>query len=249
VAVLGDQYLVPVMGASAADVWWPPTAALVDGVEPDAHGYAVDAAVVAAARPVLDAFDLAVLHVNGPDTAGHVLGPDSPEALDAYRASDAVLGHLVDALQPAWDDTVVIVVSDHDMETVGDAVPVDLWAEAADRGLDVLPIPEGNGTVVWGTAEPAWLDNVDGVAGWEQVTARATVAWADPGRWFALPPGMEGVAERGQHGGGTTRDQVAVVSGGHPAAADLAARVAAGPVDATEWAPAIAALLGASLRP
>jgi hypothetical protein len=130
---------------------------------------------------------------------------------------------------------------------------IDLDAAAPDG---VVAIPEGSGAVVWGDdpTDGRWLDAVDGVAGSAPVRVPgrpARVVWADPGRWFALPEGLEHLApfEPGTHGGAWTRDQVAVVGGGHPAAAAVADAVRRRDrrVDGADWAPTIAALLGFDL--
>lgn len=249
VAVVGDHNLVAVMGADAADVHWPPGGVLPPGVAQDAHGYATDAEVVSRLVPLADELeaDLVVGHLNEPDTAGHIYGPDSEAALEAYRASDARLGEVLAALGSRWADTVVIVVSDHDMEGASTEAPIDLYAAAARAGVDVVPIPEGNAAVVWGEDPTggAWLNGVDGVASHREVWRGARVVDARPGRRFAMPPGFEVAAEPGQHGGSTTRAQVAVVGGGHPAAARLGTRTRMRTeVAALDWAPTIAALLG-----
>jgi hypothetical protein len=248
VAVVGDQHLVGVMGLTEAATHWPRDGALPDGVALDAHGYAADAAVLAALSPLIGGDGLVFLQLNEPDTAGHVFGPDSEAAVDAYRSTDAAVGTLVEWLRPGWADTVLIVVSDHDMEGVGPEDPIDLWAAVSRAGLDLLPIPEGSGTVVWGEdpTDGAWLDAVPGVAGHEAIWPNARLAWAEPGRWFAPPAGYDrGPPEPGTHGGAFTRDQVAVVAGGHPAVAELAATIARRPPPATFWAPTIRALLNA----
>lgn len=253
VAVLGDQNLVPVMGATAADEHWPPGGVLPAGAARDAHGYAADHEVVARLTPFLAApgVDLVVGHLNEPDTAGHVHGPDAEAALESYRASDAALGELLDGLRPRWDDTVVLVVSDHDMEAASAEPPVDLYAAVADAGLTgLLPIPEGNAAVVWGEdpTAGAWLEGLAGVASHREVWPGARLVDAAPGRWFALPPGIEIAAEPGHHGGSATRAQVAVVGGGHPAVGAVAAAARArGIVEAADWAPTVAALLGLTL--
>ena len=132
-AVFSDQCLVGVMGASAADSHWPP-----DGVPPsdavlDAHGYVEDSHTLDALGAALDAApDLVVSQLNGPDTAAHVFGPDSEAAFASYRAADALLADVRDHL--SWDDTVWILVSDHDQETVDVREPIDLLTEFAAPG-------------------------------------------------------------------------------------------------------------------
>src|SRR6185295_18359852 len=123
--VVGDQDLIGVMGAQAADAHWPPDGIVPDGAPVDAHGYLDDDVTL---PELLDALagdaDLVVGHLNAPDTAGHVLGPD--HAGDVYRATDARLAPIRDAIEARDDDTVTIVVSDHSMEPVIEPSPVDL---------------------------------------------------------------------------------------------------------------------------
>jgi len=90
-----------------------------------------------------------------------------------------------------------------------------------------------------------WLLDVDGVEGTAPFhladpDLEACLAWCEPGRTFGF---TELPTEPGTHGGPRTRTQVAVVTGGHPAAARVAQAAASGPVTALEWAPTIAALL------
>ena len=49
-----------------------------------------------------------------------------------------------------WDDTVWVVVSDHDQETVAYREPIDLQAEIAARDLSLFALPEGNAALVCG---------------------------------------------------------------------------------------------------
>lgn len=249
--VFSDQRLVGVMGATAADAHWPP-----DGVPPpdlrrDAHGYVEDEDTIVELLRTLDAApDLVVSQLNAPDTAAHVYGPDSEAALATYRATDARLTEIREHL--AWDDTVWILVSDHDQEPVDVREPIDLRAEFSRRDVDLFALPEGNASVVCGdgaNAARAWLVDVDGIAGTApfQVTDRrleCCLVWAAPGRAF----GFTGDAtELGTHGGPRCRAQVAVVTGGHPVVAPLAGTVADRRVTASDWAPTIAELLGLDL--
>ena len=253
-AVFGDHHLVGIMGAAAADEHWPVDGAKPDGLPVDEHGYVYDATVLEHLVPLLersDGPDLVVGHLNEPDTAAHVHGPDSDEAIAVYRSTDSHVAPIVDALRPRWDDTVLVVVSDHDQEAVTVDEPIDLHAAAADAGVPCFVMPELSGAVVWGD-DPlagAWLDHVDGVAGHEEAWAGARVVWAEPGHWFAMPPEIRDhvATEKGQHGGATTRDQVGIVAGGHPAVATIAAALAARPLEAADWAPTIGSLLGLDL--
>ena len=72
------------------------------------------------------------------------------------------------------------------------------------------------------------------------------VVWPDPGGWYA-PREFDGLLA-GIHGSPRTETQVAVVSGGHPAAGALAANFADGVrPSACDWAPTIATLLGVQM--
>jgi hypothetical protein len=245
--VVGDQCLVGVMGARAADTHWPPNGEPPVHVRRDAHDYLDDADTIVELLATLDARpDLVVSQLNAPDTAAHVHGPDSDAALAVYRETDARLAVMRDHLD--WGDTVWLIVSDHDQETVVDREPIDLRPVFAARGLELFALPEGSATVVFGSGArdaAAWLREVEGVEGTApfhlaDASLEACLAWSVPGRTFGF---TELATEPGTHGSPRTRAQVAVVTGGHPAAARLAQAAAARTVSATDWAPTIAALL------
>ena len=247
--VVGDHRLIGVMGAARADEHWPPDGRLGDDIVRDGHGYAANAEVSPRLVPYLveGGPDLVVGHLNEPDTASHMYGPDSGAALESFRATDACLTEVADALRSRWDDTVLFVVSDHDQETSVEDGGIDLWGAAEQRGL--IGFPEGSGSVVWGEDADggAWLDAIDGIGGHEQVLPDARIVWAEPRRWFQLPPGVDYPYEPGQHGGATTRDQVGVVAGGHPAVRSIAAAITKRTPEAADWAPTIGALLALDL--
>jgi hypothetical protein len=248
-AILGDQNLIGVMGARAADHHWPPDGVLPDDVTRDGHGYAANHEVLPRILDFLDGgrTDLFVAHINEPDTEAHIHGPDSDAALESYRAADACIASIVDALRPTWSDDVLIVVSDHDQEEVDDA-PIDLYEPVARLGSGLVPIPEGSAAIVWGDddTDGRWLDDVDGVTGHTEVAPGIRLVSCAPRRWFNPPAGFSsGPADRGTHGGERTRSQVAIVAGGAPAAVALAhALDGRGQIDATEWAPAMLSALG-----
>jgi hypothetical protein len=251
IAVFGDQHLVGVTGASAADRHWPSDGKPPDGLSLDAMGYLEDGDTVAEiVRAIDDAPDLVFAQINGPDTAAHLHGPDSEGALDAYRSTDAWLAVIREHL--AWDETVWMIVSDHDQETVTEREPIDLQAEIDARDLPLFALPEGNAALVCGDGARAarrWIEDIAGVEGSSPFTLAddtlpCAIVWAEPGRAF----GFTGQPTRaGTHGGPRTRAQVAVVTGGHPAVEPLAGALASGPVEAGDWAPTIAALLGVAL--
>ena len=186
--MLGDHHLVPVMGAGSAASHWPPDGVLPEGRRLDDYGYLHDAETIvplcaAAAAP----FDLLVSQLNGPDTAAHRHGPDSAAAVAIYTQTDGFVGELVEALRPAWDDTVLLVVSDHDQTTVSDAEPIDLQAAARAAGVEATVVLEGDGAVVVGDdrLDGAWLHDVDGLTGMEELAPGLRFVSAEPGRWFA----------------------------------------------------------------
>src|SRR5439155_9115124 len=138
-----------VMGARVADTHWPPDGVPPPGARRDAHDYLDDRDTIVELVAALDARpDLLLSQLNAPDTAAHVHGPDSGEALECYRATDSLLATAREHVD--WDDTVWIVVSDHDQEPLDDRPPIDLRPEFARRGVDLFALPEGSATVVCG---------------------------------------------------------------------------------------------------
>lgn len=248
-AVVGDQHLIGVMGAASADEHWPLHGVLDDDIKRDGHGYVADHEVLPRLLRVLegDRPDLVIGHLNEPDTAAHMHGPDSDGALATYHSTDACVADIVSALRPTWADTVLIVVSDHDQETVTADGRIDLYPPAAATGLRLLPIPEGSAAIVWGDDESdgAWLDGVAGVSDHAELAPGVRLVGCAPGHWFCPPGGFsDGPPEPGTHGGIRTRNQVAIVAGGHPDAVALARSLnARTQIDATEWAGIVTGLV------
>jgi len=240
--VVGDQELVGVMGGRAATEHWPCDGVIPDDAPLDAHGYLDDAATLPQILATLagDA-ELVVAHLNSPDTAGHVHGPDALGARDVYRAVDASLTEVRAAVEPSASETVTIVVSDHSMEPVTVDDPVDLSAALDSTGMEWFP--EGTAALVYGDHPDAdrVLRDVDGVAGCQELSPGVRIAWADPGRWMCFT-GID--SEPGMHGSPRTARQLGAVLGTHPVVRDIDARIQAGNFDATSWAPTIAGLLG-----
>ena len=250
-AVVGDQCLVGVMGARRADSHWPPDGKIPEGAGLDAHGYIDDTDTLVQLLAAIDARpDLVVSQLNAPDTAAHVHGPDSDAALAVYRETDARLAVVREHLD--WDDTVWIIVSDHDQETVVEREPVDLRPAFARRGVELFALPEGSATVVCGDGArdaAQWLAAVEGVEGTgsfhvADADLEACLAWCVPGRTFGF---AEMPTEPGTHGGPRTRAQVAVVTGGHPLATPVARAAGARALSAIDWAPTIGTLLDLTL--
>jgi len=243
-AVLGDQKLVGVMGAAGADSHWPPQGVLPEGTQLDEFRYAADAAVLEAieSTAALDA-ELVVLHLNEPDSACHLFGPDTPQARERFHATDAALGEIVERLRPRWDETVLFVVSDHDQEMMLDEPPVDVAALLAERGLPGTVASEGSAAqVVDGPGLPVLL-GLPGVSDGVMIAPGQALVWGAPGTAF----GAVDWRLKGSHGSPRTATQVAVVAGGHPQVGLLARNVAKLRPSAMDWAPTMAQLLGFDL--
>lgn len=238
---VGDQKLGPTMGTPAASMAWPPTVDVPPGIAVDALGYPADSAVLdVVAGWDLAAADFLLVHLNEPDTTMHLYGPTSEEAQAQYRESDAAYGRLVELLQPAWHDTVLITISDHEQEPITHPECVDLGAALAHR--DATVAHDGTGAIVVGaieTAEILAIDGVEGVAA-DPHHPHVRIAWTDPGRMFGVGEPLA----RGNHGSPRCATQVAIVSGGHPAVPGLARGIESTRPTSLTWAPLIASLLG-----
>ncbi len=247
-AIQGDHLMHGLLKTEAANLIWPPEGTVPPGTPLDDHGYPTNAAV----RPHLLAaladgsLDFVFGHLNEADTVGHDLGPDSEPARACYRATDAVIGGLLDAVV-GWERTLVVVVSDHDMEPRTTRKPIRLQAATeplidaviADGGAALAHVRPGTDQ----TAAVAAIGAVEGVAVCVDGDADFLIAGARPGFIFDapyLPPG-------GYHGGPSTARTVAVVGGGHPAARQIGRSIEARAPHLADWAPTIAWLLGLSL--
>lgn len=243
-AVYGDQNLVGVTRARDATAHWPPQGAVPDDAQRTSDGYIADESTLPQLLAALESTaDLVVAQLNGPDTAGHLFGPDSDEAADAYRHTDRCLIDVTTALRPRWEETVVAIVSDHDQITVTNSTCIDLWTPMRERELALTVIPEGDAAVVVGAdaTNGTWLDGIAGVAGHEPWHDGSRIAWAERGRVF----GWGEATLKGIHGGPNTRMQVAVVTGGHPRVRLLADAIAERPPHAEFWPRALARAVGA----
>jgi predicted AlkP superfamily pyrophosphatase or phosphodiesterase len=245
-AVFGDQNLVGVTNARRATTHWPPDGAIPVHAAVTTDGYIADESVVPQLLAALasDA-DIVVAQLNGPDTAGHLYGPDSDEATDAYHHTDRCLVDVIEALRPRWDETFLAVVSDHDQVTVTNHDCIDLWSPLRERELQLTVLPEGDAALVIGPdpTNGGWLDDVEGVDEHESWYDGSRLAHAERGRVF----GWGTATLNGIHGGRHTRTQVAVVAGGHHLVAPTATAISHDPPAATMWAPLLARAVGAKL--
>ena len=239
VGLFGDQNLVQVCGALAADAHWPPQGVMPEGTPRGRLGYGADRAVVDATDSLsIDGADLVVLQLDETDTARHLHGPEAPEALEQFRATDAAFGEILERLRGVWAETVVIAVSDHDNEAVSPGA-VDLHAEARSRGLDVHVEHDGTACLVLGEVSNQELLALPTVIGAEAVAPDRHVVWGEPGQQYGIDWGLAG-----QHGSPRTRTQLAVVGGGHPVVERLAKDLSRGRPGSADWAPLILGLMG-----
>ncbi|MDQ6711280.1 MAG: alkaline phosphatase family protein [Candidatus Dormibacteraeota bacterium] len=246
VAAMGDDRGLLCTGSAGAV--WPPQDGIPDGTPLDAHGYPMNAAVAphilaAAADPKVG---LLFGHLNESDTIGHDHGPESAAARECYAATDRLVGEILDALEASWRETLVVIVSDHDMQARTPTAPIDLGSTDLWDGV----IPDGGAALVHlrdgvdrATAGQA-LIAVEGIESWLAADNAVLIAGARPGFIFAAPVLPAG----GFHGAPATARTVALVGGGHPAVRRIAAVMERRRPHLADWAPTIGALLGASVR-
>ncbi|MDP9494439.1 MAG: alkaline phosphatase family protein, partial [Actinomycetota bacterium] len=160
--------------------------------------------------------DLLFVQLNGPDTAAHIYGPDSDEALDSYRSLDRCLAVIDTGMRPHWDEDVLLVTSDHDQETVDPSQRIDLRELALQAEVDVTVVHEGTGAMLVGPGswQSDWFEGVSGVDRSELIGEGVRLVFAKPRWWFAEPSTPDFC---GAHGGLRTRSIVAVAAGGREA--------------------------------
>ena len=241
-AIVGDQNLIGACGAGKADIQWPPGGLVPDGTPRSAAGYLPDAEVVRRVSETdVDDLDLLFVQIDEVDGARHANGAWSEEAREQCHRTDAALGQVVERLRNRWDDTVLMVLSDHDQEDVGPQEPADFAGHLPD-GVEVCH--QGTASLLVGPISDAELLALPGVVGSAPLGRDHHVVWGAPGQIFGRPTGA--VAD---HGSPRTTTQVAIVAGGHPAATELAGRIEGSRPPATLWAGEAARLLDLHWRP
>lgn len=108
-----------------------------------------------------DAPALALLWLSEPDYTGHASPLGSPAHRSAIRAADACVRQVAEtvaALDPTGDDVLLMVGSDHGMETVSrivdlDALLVEAGLKRAPGSGDVVVAPQGTSALLY-FAEP-----------------------------------------------------------------------------------------------
>jgi len=103
-------------------------------------------------RPVL-----AVLWLSEPDNTGHKSPLGSPEHLRAIAAADRCVARVLDTVTGDGDDTLLVVCSDHGMETTGHTIPltrllIDAGLKQAPDSRDVVVAPNGTAGLVYRAA-------------------------------------------------------------------------------------------------
>tara|TARA_B100000953_G_C17964772_1_gene404202 strand:+ start:46 stop:1077 length:1032 start_codon:yes stop_codon:yes gene_type:complete len=241
--VVGDHKLIGVMGADQADVCWPPDGERQD-VDLDEFRYAADTSVLNAVDAIhLMEADLGFVHFNEPDTVCHMYGPDAVETKERIQQTDAAFGALVERCKSRWDETIMIVVSDHDQEQVVD-YGFDLADVFSQKGLPGVVENEGTCAVVLDGPDITTLKSIDHIEGASILDDRHSLVWGKPGHIFG--PWLEDL--HGSHGSPRTSTQVAVVGGGHPKVKQLASLISKERPVAVDWAHHINGLLDLDLE-
>lgn len=241
-AAVGDQNLIGVCGAALADEHWPPAGVVPEGTPRSLGGYLPDAEVLGALDGIdLDALDLLFVQLDEVDGVRHRFGAWGDETREQCHRTDAAFGRLVERLRPRWDDTVLLVVSDHDQEDIGPQEPVDLADQLPD-GVEVCH--QGTASLVVGPIGEDALLALPGVVGVLPLGPDHHVVWGAPGQLFGRDHGL-----RAEHGSPRTATQLALVAGGHPTATALAGRLEGFRPPAVIWATWAAAALGLAWRP
>jgi ectonucleotide pyrophosphatase/phosphodiesterase family protein 5 len=247
---LGDFRIYDVVGGEDATRAFPPAGRPSADDPLDLFGYLTNAAVqpaVLASAGDAD-LDLLVAHYNEPDTWGHLFTPAAGRTRQSYAEVDAMIGAAIDAARADWDRLLVIVTSDHGMEPLADArfVPLlelpgvaDLVADALEDGGSALVLPREGVTTEEVAA--AFLAAED-IAAATVTSLGDVIVEAVPGVRFGSDSPNK--VMQGGHGGPTTARGIAIVGGGHPAAARIGARIAEQTPRQIDWAPTIAAVLG-----
>jgi predicted AlkP superfamily pyrophosphatase or phosphodiesterase len=233
--VVGDHHLIGVMAAQTSGRHWPPSGGIPDGVGLDAFGYVSDEEVTAG---VVDAVErrpeLLFVQLNGPDTAAHLYGPDSDEAIGAYRSLDLCLAIIDSAIRPHWDDTLLLITSDHDQETVDLSKTIDLGSLAMERGVEVTVLNEGSAAVLVGpeSDQSTWFEDIPGVEETHMVGGDTRLVFSQPDWWFS---GAASPPLPGAHGGLRTRSTVAVATGSKQAFSRLSPVLGRARFGAEDW--------------
>jgi len=97
---------------------------------------------------------LSVLWLSEPDYTGHKSPLGSPAHLSAIRAADRCVKQVLDTVRALDDETLLIICSDHGMETTArtidvDAVLVEAGLKAGRDSTDLVTAPNGTATIIY----------------------------------------------------------------------------------------------------
>jgi arylsulfatase A-like enzyme len=251
-AILGDQFMWSIVKAAEADISWPPDGVIPVGDEVDLFGYPTNASshphVIDAVRD--RSFDFVFGHYTDPDTIGHIYGPNAPETLATYRATDALIGEVIAELRADWDRLALIVLSDHGMESVPEK-RIDLRTNPTVMEFIEEFIDEGGCSLIrlrdGADSEQAIavLTEIDGIAEVQPGEPGDLMVIADPDAffWTQQPPKII----KAGHGGPSTCRTMAIVAGGHPLVPAIVRSIQSRPPHLADWAPSIASIFGFDL--
>ena len=231
VAAVGDQNLVGVCRATQADAHWPPAGKLPEDAPRGLLGYGADRGVVESLQGLNPSgADFLFIQLDEVDTARHLNGPWNTEVEKQCHQTDAALGQIIEQVRENWNETIAIVVSDHDHESV-DPGAIDLGEYAQDQGLDLEIDHDGTAAVISGSIDQAQLLAFPGVRESCEVGPGKHLVWGDPGQQFGIDWKLAA-----QHGSPRTERQLAVVGGGHPHVLQLTQAIQETPPPCTSWA-------------
>lgn len=247
-AIIGDNKLYSIIRSDAADYSWPQNGIIPTGIPTDAYGYPTNKAVFPYLYKAVrnKSFSFIFAQLNESDTIEHLYGPNSLEARIFYRETDGLMGELIYALKEDWSSTVLIVLSDHGMETLLSKTPIDLRTNNLLRELVKDFVDEDGCCLVLlhpgvelEQLKPI-ITNLPGVKGWRNSGSEFFILEAELGHVFGT---LQAIQNRGIHGGLGSAHLVTIVGGGHPMVRTIAEAIRSHPPHLADWAPTIASLL------
>jgi predicted AlkP superfamily pyrophosphatase or phosphodiesterase len=150
--VLAEQ-----QGMRSASIFWPASAANIQGVLPTyymkyddkfTNDMRMQRALEWLRLPADQRPHFITLYFGDVDHYGHKYGPDSPELINTVHELDSELGRLMQGLKTINLPVDVIVVADHGMAQVPPK-----WIELDQRGLDVSLLEKYWGTLLYAKTE------------------------------------------------------------------------------------------------
>ncbi len=103
------------------DELWDARAA-PDAAKDDVTGYAYDGTTLAAARSLVEhaGADFLFINLSDVDRVSHGNGPQSPQAVETRRRTDAALGEFLAwlAARPEWQTSTIVITADHGFDTI-----------------------------------------------------------------------------------------------------------------------------------